>query len=143
VADLARRGFRVTAVDIASVAVAAVRGALQEGGASAEVVQADLLCWQPKGAFDAVYEQTCLCALDPGELPAYTRRLYSWLRPGGQLLALFMQTEPPGGPPFHCGLPAMRALLDAGGWRWPRQEPSTIRHPGGLHELATVLTRRP
>lgn len=142
VVALARAGFAVTAVDLAPSAVAAVRTALDAAGVSAEVVEADLLAWKPAVSFDAVYEQTCLCALPPARWSAYQARLAAWLRPGGRLLALFMQTGRDGGPPFHCDVAAMRSLFDESTWSWPEGEPLRVPHPNGLVELAYPLTRR-
>ena len=106
------------------------------------VVQADLLWWTPAEPFDAIYEQTCLCALDPADWREYARRLAGWLSPGGRLFALFMQTGKEGGPPYHCAMPAMRELFADDDWQWPASHPFEIPHPTGLTELACVLTRR-
>jgi len=139
---LAQAGFQVTAVDIAAGACQRLRGLLAAAGAEAEVVQADLLHWQPAQAFDAVYEQTCLCALDPADWPAYERCLHQWLRPGGALLAQFLQTGEEGGPPHHCPLPAMERLFPPERWRWPDEPPACWPHPGGRREEAVRLLRR-
>ena len=79
----------------------------------ARAEQADLFAWDPDVPFDAVYDQTCLCALPPGLWPTYVRRLHRWLRPDGALFILFMQSNRPNGPPFHCDLGAMRRLFAA------------------------------
>ena len=142
VVELARQGCEVTAVDIASQPVASLRARLQAGGLAAEVVQADLLSWQPSAPFDAIYEQTCLCALDPAHRSAYELRLATWLRPHGTLFALFMQTEADEGPPFCCAIEDMRLLFDDARWRWP-EDYGRIPHPNGLHEEAVALVRRP
>ena len=109
---------------------------------SAEVVQADLLQWTPDQPFDAVYEQTALCALMPDSWADYAERLRTWLKPGGHLYALFMQTGQPGGPPFHCDLDEMRRLFPDADWIWPNTVPLEVPHPTGLHELGFVLTLR-
>jgi SAM-dependent methyltransferase len=140
--ELARRGFQVTALDIAPSALEHLASELAAAGVEAERVCADALSWQPPQPFDAIYEQTCLCALDPGHWPAYEQQLFAWLRPGGKLFALFMQTESAGGPPFHCALPNMHALFAAERWQWPQDAPGRVAHPNGLFEYAAVLTRR-
>ncbi len=139
---LAQQGFRVTALDIAPTALQHLEKELEQAGVSAETVCQDALSWQPAAPFDAIYEQTCLCALSPEHWAAYERQLHGWLRPEGRLFALFMQTEREGGPPFHCALPAMHALFATSRWHWPDQEPTRVPHPNGLWEWATVLTRR-
>jgi len=140
--ELARRGFEVTALDIAPAALDHLRKDLGQIGASAELVAADALTWQPDHPFDAIYEQTCLCALQPADWPAYERQLHSWLKPGGMLFALFMQTGKEGGPPFHCALPDMQALFPVNHWLWPGQLDKEVPHPNGLFEYAGILTRR-
>lgn len=140
-AELARLGFDVTALDIAPAALDHLRQELDQIGASADLVVSDALSWQPARPFDAVYEQTCLCALQPGDWPAYELQLHAWLRPGGRLFALFMQTRQAGGPPFHCALPDMRALFPAQRWQWPDHVEREVPHPNGLFEYAAVLTR--
>ncbi|HBB40937.1 MAG: thiopurine S-methyltransferase [Nitrospirae bacterium CG18_big_fil_WC_8_21_14_2_50_70_55] len=142
VVALARAGLAVTGVDLAPSAVAATRAALTVAGVEATVVEADLLAWEPAAPFDAIYEQTCLCALAPADWPAYALRLARWLRPGGHLLAHFLQTGRAGGPPFDCVVAAMRTLFAAPTWRWSAREPWGIDHPNGLRELAYPLDRR-
>ena len=136
---LAEAGFDVTAVDAAPSAVAVQRARLSGLHVRARVELADLFSWKPEAPFDAIYEQTCLCALPPATLPAYAARLRSWLKPGGRLFALFMQTGDPGGPPFHCDLDAMRALF-AQGWTWPDRLGPKVELPSGRHEIPAVLT---
>ena len=142
VATLIRAGRFVTAVDIAMQPVMHLMGELAVAGLHAQVVQADLLQWQPAEPFNAVYEQTCLCALEPATWPDYEQCLADWLLPGGKLLALFMQTGREGGPPYHCAMPDMRTLFDERRWRWLGGEPETIPHPNGFVELGYVLERR-
>ena len=104
-------------------------------------MQADLLSWKPDAPFDAIYEQTCLCALDPLYWKAYELRLATWLKPGAPLFALFMQTGADGGPPFDCPVARMRELFEDARWQWP-EELGRIPHPMGMHEEAAMLVRR-
>ena len=137
---LARAGFDVTIVDSAPAAVAVQRVRLQSAGVPGRVHEADLLEWDTDAPFDAIYDQTCLCALPPAVLPSYTARLRSWLRPGGQLFLLLMQTGEAGGPPFDCPPAAMRALFGEG-WGWPGGLAAAIPHGPRHHEIPVVLTR--
>jgi SAM-dependent methyltransferase len=141
VAELVRAGRQVTAVDIAAQPVMRLVGQLNDLGLHATVIQADLLNWQPAEPFDAIYEQTCLCALDPGHWSDYEQRLRDWLLPQGRLLALFMQTGREGGPPFDCPLPDMHTLFDAAHWCWPDEPAFEVPHPNGLGEIGYALTR--
>ena len=141
VVELARRGFDVTAVDLAPTAIETVAGKLRAAGLSATLVQADFFRWMPDNPFDTIYEQTSLCALLPDQWRAYVRRLSEWLMPGGRLFALFMQTNRPGGPPFHCDITAMKGLFSTDAWAWPISEPETVDHSTGFFELGVVLKR--
>ncbi|HEX4859063.1 MAG TPA: methyltransferase domain-containing protein [Usitatibacteraceae bacterium] len=149
VVALAARGFAVTALDFAPEAVQRTRERLAAAGQSADVVEADALSWQPDRPFDAVYEQTCLCALYPDHWIAYAAQLERWLTPGGMLFALFMQVLRPAsaegmieGPPYHCDINAMRALFASPRWDWPKPPYDRSPHPRGIHELAVRLQKR-
>lgn len=137
---LAAAGFDVTAIDFAPAAIVALRTQLDGRRLDANLIQADLFDYQPNQPFDAIYEQTCLCAIQPNQREAYELRLASWLKSGGKLYALFMQTDSPAGPPFACPPAAMQGLFPADRWRWPA-ELAPIAHPAQLVELAGVLER--
>ena len=148
VAALAKAGFEVTALDYASAAIARTAKRLKDAGLKANLVEADALAWQPPRAFDAVYEQTCLCALYPDHWRDYADQLHRWLQPGGRLYALFLQWLRPEategailGPPYHCDINAMRALFPQARWVWPKPPYPRTTHPRGLAELAVVLER--
>lgn len=148
VAELAAAGVDVIGLDYAAAAVDRSRQHLVARGLRASVQQADVLQWSPAQPVDAVYEQTCLCALHPDHWTAYAAQLHAWLKPGGRLLALFMQAPAAGasdgfvtGPPYHCDIHAMRALFPSSRWSWPKPPYERVTHPLGAHELALVLTR--
>jgi len=141
VVHLAGLGFQVTGIDIAPSAITHLQKALTDKGLKAAVLHADLFEYRPAHAFDAVYEQTCLCAIQPEQREAYERRLHTWIRPGGALFALFMQTGAGDGPPFHCDLLAMRRLFPDSRWEWPVIEPVFTPHRNGRFELGYQLTR--
>lgn len=142
VIELAQRGFDVTALDYAQSALDSLASSQANQPWSCELVQADVLTYQPAQPFDAVYEQTALCALHPDSWARYEAQLASWLRPGGRLYALFMQADTPGGPPFHCAEADMRKLFPEQRWNWGHPH-AEVPHPLGLVELAFVLERKP
>lgn len=150
VAALAAAGCAVTGLDFAPEALALCRRLLGERRLDAPLVEANVLHWQPAAPVDAVFEQTCLCALYPDHWMHYAAQLHTWLKPGGQLLALFMQTPSPEGehgfiegPPYHCDINAMRALFPAPRWDWPKPPyPRIAQLASGRTELAVVLTRQ-
>lgn len=150
VAELAKRGFDVVAIDYTPAAVERTRALLLSQGLNAEVIQSDALSYQPLVPFDAIYEQTCLCALHPDHWFGYAKQLRQWLKPQGNLWALFMQVVRPGatlegqiaGPPYHCDINGMRALFPEQDWVWPKPPYSKVPHPLGAHELGLRLILR-
>jgi len=138
--ELARSGRHVTTVDLAPSAAAVQRERLD--GLPARVVEADLLSWEPDAPFDGVYDQTCLCALPPEIWDGYAARLRRWVKPGGVLAALFMQTGREGGPPFHCDVDRMRGLFDSADWTWPETLAPVLPNPSGIAEQPALLVRR-
>lgn len=102
-------------------------------------LQSDIFTFGQSNRFDAIYEQTSLCAIHPSRWQTYEQLLACWLRPGGKLFALFMQSDMPDGPPFTCEHHAMQRLF-ASGWQW-YGEPQRVDHPSGMHELASIIER--
>lgn len=141
VVHLAELGYQVTGIDIAPSAVRHLQQTLTDKGLKAVVLQADLFEFRPAHAFDAIYEQTCLCAIQPGQRETYEHLLHKWIKPGGTLFALFMQTGAEDGPPFHCDLLAMRRLFPDSRWEWPVIEPVFTPHRNGRFELGYQLKR--
>lgn len=148
---LARAGCDVIGLDYAPAAIERVRKRLADAGLAARTAEADVLAWQPDAPLDAVYEQTCLCALHPDQWSAYAAQLARWLRPGGRLALLAMQAPRAGsaqglieGPPYHVDVNALRALFPAALWHWPKPPYVRVPHPAdaGWGELALVLERR-
>jgi len=144
VIELASRGHAATGLDIAPSAITALNHSLNNMSASSsEAVCVDLFDYEPSVNFDAVYEQTCLCTMTPTEYVQYEQKLHGWLKDGGVLLLLLMQTGDPEGPPFHCDLKEMRQLFNPSRWSWPTQSPILIPRPKGPRfELGFVLQRK-
>ena len=143
---LGQAGIAAIGLDYAPAAVAIARERL--GSLPGRVEQADVLTWQPTAPLDTVYEQTCLCALHPDQWRRYADQLHGWIKPGGLLLALFMQARRDNaavgtvdGPPYHGDINAMRALFPSERWAWPTPPYAAVPHDQGWAELAVVLTR--
>jgi hypothetical protein len=132
---LLEAGFDVTVVDLAESAVQFQATRLGPERA----LQADVTTWFPAEPFDAIYDQTCLCALPPGLWAAYEAQLRRSLRRGGRMFVLLMQTGRDGGPPFNCPVPAMRALFAT--WIWPESLADPVPHGLGTLEQPAVLVR--
>lgn len=139
--EFARRGAQVTCIDVSSTALDLQAQAFSAEGLEAVFVCGDLTKWSPKSYFDIVYEQTCLCALAPRERAAYETFASQATKIGGKLYILFMQTNGSGGPPYHCGIGAMRELFSEKRWVWPNGQSFRSDHPLGVHELGFVLER--
>lgn len=150
---LAQAGFDVVGVDYAPAAIERARALVETLApalrARVTLAQADVLQWMPSRPVDAVWEQTCLCALHPDHWVAYASRLAQWLAPGALLMALFAQVPREGsregrieGPPYHCDVNAMRALFTSARWDWPRPPYRRNPHPLGMSELVVELRRR-
>jgi methyl halide transferase len=145
---LAQAGCEVIAIDYADAAITLTQERLAEHGAQAQVARADVLAWQPPSPLEAVYEQTCWCALHPDQWAAYAAQLHSWLRPDGLLLLMAMQCRRDSaahgridGPPYHMDVNAVRALLPATQWTWSAPPYPAVPHPAGWTELAIVLKK--
>lgn len=141
---LAKAGLHVTAIDLSPTAIDWQKARFAEAGLSAYLEAGDALAFRPDTPFDLYWEQTFLCAIPPKMRETYEAAAHAQLRPGGVLLALFMQKEEMGGPPYGCALPAMRALFPDTRWQWPDDEPTAFPHPGlnGKAELGVALARR-
>lgn len=111
---LARRGHRVFGFDFAPEALRAARELAARERVALTVEERDvfgLAATYPR-FFDAVWEYTCYCAIDPARRPEYVETLAAILKPGGWLLACFFPTgERPGGPPFAVSETEARDLL--------------------------------
>ncbi|MBN8603967.1 MAG: methyltransferase domain-containing protein [Planctomycetes bacterium] len=138
---LAQLGFDVTGIDFAPSAVRHLQAELLQRNLIATVHQSDVFEFDDEQGFDFIYEQTCLCAIAPARWQEYERKLLQWLRPRGQLLALFMQSGKRTEPPYSCELEEMRTLFSCVNWDW-LSAPIRVDHPAGLHEFACRLAKK-
>lgn len=143
VVALAKLGFDVTAIDLAPSAIEVLNQGLTDAGVSATIVCADIFSYQTEHQFDVVYEQTCLCAIEPNQRADYERCLEKWIKSGGKLLFSMMQTGEAGGPPYHCELSEMRILFGAKDWQWENEPPFVIPrgHQSQRFELGFTLAK--
>ena len=137
--DFARHGFKVTAVDFAAEAVAAMQG-LSDPEAPINILQADIFALPPKfnHAFDVVLEYTCFCAINPDRRSEYADVVARLIKPGGTYAALlFPLDEHKGGPPFSVSLEETLALFRKRKFRLKRREQpeDSVWQRKGLEEL--------
>ncbi|MCF6208829.1 MAG: TPMT family class I SAM-dependent methyltransferase [Ghiorsea sp.] len=143
VVELAKRGFDVTALDLAPSAIAHLDEVLKEADVCATTACVNIFEYHKPENFDVVYEQTCLCAIEPSEREKYAQAVYSWLKPQGKLLLNLMQTGDAGGPPFHCDLMHAKQLFPESQWHW-QEEPPFMTHrnrKSPRFELGYILTK--
>lgn len=81
---LARRGWRVTAVDTSTVALDQARKKAADMGLDVEWIHADVRTWAPAGPVDVAL--VSYLHLPTPELVALLRGAATWLRPEGRLL---------------------------------------------------------
>ncbi|MCW1887189.1 TPMT family class I SAM-dependent methyltransferase [Luteolibacter flavescens] len=113
---LSRHGIPATGLDLSPAAVERARQEPPAGGE--DYVCGDLFSadWRAGREFDAVWEHTCFCAIDPSMRPAYVRAMAEILPPGGHLVGVFFLTpwdpgEREAGPPFGTSREEIVALF--------------------------------
>jgi SAM-dependent methyltransferase len=142
---LARHGYVVTGFDFAEAAVIEARRLTARESMPVTFEQRDVfgLGSDFPQAFDAAWEYTCFCAIDPDRRAEYAQVLYDILKPGGVLLACFYPLKDgTDGPPFpvsQAGIEAVFSphfeILEAGA---PAASPERRR---GLEWLVTARRR--
>ena len=109
-AELAARGFRVTGLDFAPLAI---QGAIERYGDRVAWSQADWFT-TPLGPWDAIFDHTCFVAMDPYCRPVYVEACADHLRPGGfWMAALFHDVNDRTGPPHALPMAELRTLAEA------------------------------
>lgn len=141
---LAGRGYRVTALDLVAAPVEALRRAARQRGLDVEALAADFFAWAEgrRGAFDVFLEQTFLCALEPTLRGDYERLARQVLRPGGRLLAVFMEVPWEDGPPWSIPPVLVRELFAPAHWSLEAVEPVPANPERPGPEYLAALTRR-
>lgn len=106
----AERGFSVVAMDLSEKVVALAKervdSQLPITYRSGNICQAEP---ESLGYFDAIFEQTCYCAIDPRDRPAYVKATHSLLRKGGILFGVFYQADHGSYPPWPISKEEVRA----------------------------------
>ncbi|HEY1123944.1 MAG TPA: methyltransferase domain-containing protein [Haloferula sp.] len=147
VRELSRQGIGATGLDLSAAAVDRAR---QETAVGRE----DYLCgdlfesdWRIGREFDAVWEHTCFCAIDPSMRPAYVKAMAEILPVGGHLVGVFFLTpwdpgETEQGPPFGASREEIESLF-APWFALKHAQVPTRAYPGREgREWLAVLERR-
>ncbi|MFO1477980.1 MAG: methyltransferase domain-containing protein [Verrucomicrobiota bacterium] len=96
----AAAGFQACGFDIAPSALRLARERAAAAGLTVSIEKADFLSDPPPRAFDWLFEHTLFCAIQPAERDLYVRAARSWVKPGGQFLAVHYLIPDTDGPPF-------------------------------------------
>lgn len=110
---LAAHGARPVGLDLSPKAVEVAREAGKGDGETYEV--GDFLDGSRSG-YDAIWEHTCFCAIQPEQRRAYALASAAAIRPGGWFCGVFYLTpnHDGEGPPFGCETGEIHAHFD----RW-------------------------
>lgn len=122
---LARRGWRVTAIEVAPAALERLRETVAREKLTLELPDGDVFDCRLEGPFDAVLAFDRLQGLTRREGASLLYRAMGWLPPGGLLLLSSI----------HVDDPAYDTCRD----RWERVGLHSYRGPGGL--VRTFLAR--
>jgi SAM-dependent methyltransferase len=94
------------------------------------------------GAFDAVVEYTCYCAIDRRRRAEYAASLFAALKPGGVLVALLFPVERRDeGPPFGVDESEIRGVLGAGMELLHLETPASSVEPRRGRERLAILRK--
>ncbi|MEZ5566092.1 MAG: methyltransferase domain-containing protein [Gammaproteobacteria bacterium] len=89
---LARRGYKVTALDFMPQAVSMAQERVKLAGVDVTVAQGDVTAEATRlahpGPFDVILDVGCLHGLPDALRPAYKRQILSWLAPDGDYIVL-------------------------------------------------------
>ena len=142
----ARRGIKGVGFDIAPLAIEGAQRHTPLGDEEYELGDLFALPEHLRGAFDWVFEHTCLSGLPPSRRLEYAAALHVALRPGGHLLAIFFlnpwdEDEIPEPPPYGVTLDELDAMFD-GLFETEREWRPTQHYEGRKgRELMRVMRR--
>lgn len=141
---LATRGYSVTAIDWAPEALSALQ--------TLAPPNLRLLCTDffeyartTSDRYEAVWEYTFYCAIDPILRPAYFAALHTLLKAGGYWVALLfpLESQPyETGPPFAIGWDEVQTLSKRYGLRYLKVFPEAPSHPARQGRESLVLFER-
>ncbi|GFE73968.1 RsmB/NOP family class I SAM-dependent RNA methyltransferase [Novosphingobium sp. TCA1] len=159
--QLAAAGWQVTALDNSKRRLERLRDNLKRIGLEAEVVQADVLAWEPEAQFDAILlDAPCtatgtarrhpdvLHRIGPRQIEEMTalqekmlERASGWLKPGGQLVYAVCSLEVEEGEeqadkvaltPVPVAASELPEGLEPSAEGWVRTDPGMLADVGGL-----------
>ncbi len=142
---LASQGLDVVACDFAETPVEAMRSARDARGLSMDVREMDVfaLMNEPAGSYDAIFDYTFYCAIDPAERDRYRDLAAHLIRPGGRLILFaFPLNRDKAGPPHSMTIPELK-LRFAGAFDWVLDETMPASpSPRRPNERLVLMIRR-
>lgn len=109
-------GHHAVAADFAPLAVEGARTRIEQAGVADRVTarEVDIFALSDDllGSFDRIWEQTCLCAIDPSQREAYVDAMATVLRPDGQILGVLWNNGFEDGPPYDMRKDDIVPLLE-------------------------------
>ncbi len=100
--DLAKRGFKVTGIDISETAVSKATERAKEDGAKVKFIRANILNNHLNAKFNLVIDRGCFHIIDPAKRAKYVRIVHNLIKARGYLfLKCFSFKEPPGPGPYR------------------------------------------
>ncbi len=138
---LARLDFDVIGLDLSPEACA-IGNRRTKGFENAQMDVGDFLTLPEAyhGAFDAVVEHTCYCAIEPKARSAYKQAAFRALKPGGLLLGIFLNFEG-GGPPYGTNPKALKQDFNTNFTALELTHVDTFFPPMKVPQIALALRR--
>lgn len=102
--EAAKAGYKVTAIDFSEQAVSHAKKLAFLHNVNAEFLVQDFFKIDEKSTppFNALYDYTFLCAINPGRRKDYLQKVQSLLTDGGKFIVLIFPVDGrEGGPPFN------------------------------------------
>lgn len=132
---IAANGHRVVAIDFAAQAIAHVRAEAERRTLDGDSLQLDVwqrdvfsLLEEPANSFDAVFEHTCFCAIDPPSRSQYRDVVTHLVKPGGTLVMIVFPLHRinDDGTPYPIDPDELRALFSPAWRELLYTEPRTV-----------------
>jgi len=140
---LAEAGHSVVGCDFAASAVESLRSSAAAKSLDVEARQCSIFDFasEPAASFDAVYEYTCFCAIDPELRDQYVDLVSHLVRPGGRMIFLAFPLEEREGPPHGLSLELLHSHFDES-WTWIFDSASPRSPEGRRGKERIVLLER-
>jgi SAM-dependent methyltransferase len=143
---LAAHGLTVTGADIAPPAIEGAQKMDQEKRVDFRLIDLFALPADMQGAFDFVWEHTCLCALPLAMRSAYAQAVKSVLKTDGKVVGVFYMNPDmdPGeeGPPFGISVEELEQLWRDAGFEVVDSWVPEVGYEGRVGRERVLILRR-